>query len=660
MAVIKKDRISFLEKKLVSAADSYYNSDSPELTDAEFDKLRYELTDLDPENTVLKQIGAPPKAGHLEKVKHKIPMGSLSNCTKEGDSANPSFPEWHAKRGKEEVVVMHKLDGSSLELIYEKGKLVQAITRGDGVEGEDITQNARKFKNVPNKLGISWSGSVRGEALLMLKDFNKYFEGQANPRNAANGTVRRSDGTGAEHISFIAFDMIDDNPAVSHFTHDNRLSSLDATGFTTVVRQVYSSTDEVMQAHEKEASARPDMPYEIDGLVIRVNEEKKFQAMGEKDSRPKGAVAFKFKAMQTTTKLLGIKLSIGHTGAIVPTADLSPVELGGVTVTSALLNNFGHIEKLGIAVNDQITVIRAGDVIPKVAGVSQEAKDRKKIVPPESCIICKTTLDKVPIKSQKKNEVPGYHLICPNEECEGRSFRLLKSWVTKRNILHIGDTLLQKLYDEYNVREPADIYLLKEEELAQVPRGAGVVGGNASRIMEQIEKSKECPLDEFVGSLGIKFLGRREAEIMIDQGVDTLKKFLLLPPQKLAELQGFGPTKAETIVRGLKKSAKRMKNLLDNGVKVINPPKKEKKEETTEPNPNEPLAGYAVCFTGVRPSLEENNKFVDLGGMVKSGVSKNTTHLVVRYENTTSSKARKARELGVKIVSYEEFQGWLS
>jgi DNA ligase (NAD+) len=629
-----------IEKALRKASQAYYNTGETTITDEQFDKLKLKLQELDPNNSFLKEIGAPI-AAHLEKVKHTIPMGSLNNCSKEGDKANPSFAEWHEKRGKHEVCIMHKLDGSSIELIYKEGKLTQAITRGDGEYGEDVTQNARKFKGIPTQLTTPFTGSIRGEALLLKKDFEEHFTDTANPRNAANGTVRRSDGDRAKHITFIPYDCITEN--LNTKTHNQRLDYIDNLGFTAVWRLVVNSTEKVVEIHDKEGNTRDSLPYEIDGLVIRVNDDEKFKELGERDNRPKGGIAYKFQAMEATTKLLGVKLSLGHTGAVYPTADLAPVQIGGVTVTSALLNNYEEIERLGIAINDEVKVVRRGDVIPKVEGLIKKAENRITITPPDKCWHCDTTLIK-----------DGVHIFCKNEECKGKLYRLLKSWIDKRGILHIGDELLTTLYENYNIKEPADLYKLNEEILAAIPRGAGVVGSNAVRIMAELEKSKECPLNEFVGSLGIKFLGRRQAEIMIEQGINTLNKFTCVKSEDLTNLEGFSKTKAEAIVEGLQKCTERMKALLDNGVKIVEP------STVKAPEGEQVLTGRVVCFTGVRPTTEENNLFIELGGSVKSGVSKNLTHLVVKDIDTMSNKAQKAKELGVELIDYNTFLSWLT
>lgn len=359
-------KIETLVAELRQASEMYYNSDKTLMSDAEFDTKVRQLREVDPDNAFLKVVGAPPSQ-HLTKAKHKIPMGSLNNCSREGDKANPSYAEWHQKQGNNAVCLMHKLDGSSIELIYQDGRLVQAITRGDGITGEDITRNAIKFKGVP-RLVKGFSGSVRGEALLKIQSFADHFAGQAaNPRNAANGTVRRSDGTGSEHINFIAYDVLPENQPLMY--HHQKLELLAKLGFDVVWFRMCENADEVLALQQGIAGVRGNLNYEIDGLVAIVDDIEKFVLLGWRDNRPKGGIAFKFEAMEATTKLLGIKLSIGHTGAVIPTADLAPVQIGGVTVTSALLNNYEEIERLGLGIGDTVRITRRGDVIPKIEGV---------------------------------------------------------------------------------------------------------------------------------------------------------------------------------------------------------------------------------------------------------------------------------------------------
>jgi len=640
------DHILSLEDAIRNAADAYYNAE-PLMPDEDFDRLVDELRRIDPGNEVLKRVGAPPpEAGHLQKAEHAIPMGSLSNATRNGDKANPSYKEWHAKHGGGRVIVMHKLDGSSIELLYEDGRLKQAITRGDGHVGEDVTRNARRFKGVPEHVP-GFSGSVRGEALLLLEDFREHFADASNPRNAANGTVRRSDGTGAEHISFIAYDLISGDRQFA--THRERLECIAELGFDAVWFRVLDTSEQVDAVHEEHQNTRDSLPFEIDGLVVRIDEEARFLAMGERHGRPKGAVAYKFRAMGADTELLGVKVTVGHTGQIVPTADLAPVQIGGVTVTSALLNNYGEIERLGLAVGDLVHVVRAGDVIPKVVGVTEEAVSRTPVVPPDSCPSCGSVLTE-----------EGANLFCRNADCTERQYRLLNSWVVKRNILYLGDTLLRKLFTDCRIRRPADLYRLTEEFLSGVSLGSGTVGSNATRIMEQIEASKTCSVPDLLGSVGVTFLGRRQAKKLVDQlaaagtvdPTEQLEWILNAGVEDLETLEGIGHRKAEAVHASLLELGPRIRELLEAGVR---PP------STGEQQPAGALGGKSFCLTGAmsRPRREIEAMIAAAGGVPASRVSKDLDFLVAADPGSGSSKARKAMKYGVQVISEEDLLGML-
>jgi DNA ligase (NAD+) len=636
-------------KKLRKADEAYYLTDQTKMSDEDYDTLKKWLQDEHADNPEVKaylsQVGAP-LAAHLDKVKHKIPMGSLSNSMDEAE-----YRKWHGKHGQP-IVMTPKMDGSSIEIIYENGKLVQAITRGDGIEGEDVTRNVRKFKNVPTELEDTMNGSVRGEAMLLIADFAEFFD-SANPRNAANGTVRRSDGSGAEHMVFFAFDVVAKgfNAGDLWKTYEDKLIYLAEIGFETVQMALCESADEAIETHGQWATDRDSLPYEIDGMVARVNDEKVFNDMGVTDNRPKGGTAYKFKAMERTTVLELVVLTVGHTGAIIPTGKLKPVEIGGVTVSSVLLNNFEEIERLGVALKDEVKVIRAGDVIPKVIGVAQPGKDRVEIEVPTVCPVCESELVK-----------DGAHLFCRNDGCDARVDALVKSWVKKRNILYLGDTLREYLYEQGIVKTAADLYRLDVESLAEMPIGAGKVGRNAERIMAEIEKSKTATLAEFMGSLGIKMLGRREAKHIIDDGVDTLDKWLAMTADDFEKLPRFstGGSKATAIAEGIDKVRDLIADLLEVGVKIEEP----EEEEAEEVAGDGVLAGKSFCFTGAI-QREENGKRLtrkDMWALVKAngGVAHEkpvagTTYLVQADPESQSSKTKKAIKLGVEVLAEAAF-----
>jgi DNA ligase (NAD+) len=631
-----------LARKLLLASEAYYNSGTSTMSDDEFDKLRAQLEEIDPNHPFLKQIGAPlPKESHLTMVKHKIPMGSLNNSNNAEE-----YEVWHNKHGLE-VVAMHKMDGSSIEIIYDAGDFKQAITRGDGFEGEDVTKNVIKFKNVPMKLSKPFTGSVRGEAVLDLKSFAKHFPGQANARNTANGTVRRKSGENTEHLSFIAFDAAN---GVAHKTHSDKLAYLAKLGFEVVPYEVCKTAKDVIVYHKKRGDNRDKLLFEIDGVVVRINDEAAFQKLGERSQKPKGATAFKFKSMGGTTKLVSVDLSVGTNGAIIPTANLEPLQIGGVTIRRALLNNFEEIEKLKVQIGDEVKVIRAGDVIPKIIGVARPGDSRVPIKQPTQCPHCGSKIIK-----------DGAHIFCRNDGCKAQEKRRLKKWIDKRNIKFLGDSLIDYLYDNGIVTLPHHLYSLTAQQLEPMPSGNGKVGRNSIRIMEQIELSKSADLNEFMGSLAIAFLGRSESKYMIEAGVDTLEKFRSLTIAEAVNLPRFSDTKAEAVVEGIAEVSDEIDALLAAGVHINTPPKPRKEKEVAD----NPVKGKSFVFTGkIERTDGEGKRYtrsrlqdlaIDLGGKCPSSVGAGVDYLVQADPTSQSSKSKKAEKLGVKMLSEADF-----
>jgi DNA ligase (NAD+) len=631
-----------LARELLLASESYYNTGTSLMSDAEFDKKRAQLEEIDENHPFLKQIGAPlPKGSHLTMVKHKIPMGSLNNSNDADE-----YEAWHSKHGLE-VVAMHKMDGSSIEIIYDAGDFKQAITRGDGFEGEDVTKNVIKFKNVPMKLSQPFTGSVRGEAVLDLKAFAKHFPGKANARNTANGTVRRKSGKNAEHLSFTAFDAAN---GASHKTHSDKLAFLSKLGFGVVPYEVCKTSKDVIAYHKKRGENRAKMEFEIDGVVVRINDEAAFQKLGERSQKPKGATAFKFKSMGGTTTLLSVDLSIGTNGAIVPTANLKPLNIGGVTIRRALLNNFEEIERLKCQIGDEVNVIRAGDVIPKIIGVALAGKNRQPIPTPTKCPHCGTKLVK-----------DGAHIFCRNDGCAAQELRRLKKWIDKRKIKYLGDNLIEYLYENGIATLPHHLYSLTAAQLEPLPSGNGKVGRNSVRIMEQIELSKSADLNVFMGSLAIAFLGRSESKYMIEAGVDTLKKFRSLTVSAAVDLPRFSDTKAEAVVNGIAEVSDEIDALLAAGVSINKPPKPRKEKKVAD----NPVKGKSFVFTGkIERTDDEGKRYtrsrlqdlaIDLGGKCPSSVRAGVDFLVQADPSSQSSKTKKAEKLGVKILSEADF-----
>jgi DNA ligase (NAD+) len=625
--------------KLREASEAYYNTGQAIMTDAEYDGLVASLREIEPENEYLKTIGAPATS-LFTRVKHEIKMGSLDKAADAEELA-----KWWAKLPIKRVVFQWKYDGASISLKYNRGKLVQAVTRGDGEVGEDVTQNILKSKHIPKRLagpfsGVApFTGFVRGECILFKDDFKKYWPDGANPRNQGNGIMRSKDGEGCEHLRFLPFD-IGDRAASGNsglVIEKDKVDLLKSLGFDVRLCQTLSSLEAVEKAFAECAKAREALPFEVDGVVLKMDDIKAADAMGESDGRPRAQRAYKFKALGAETVVTDIEWTVGHTGAVIPTFKVETREIGGVQVSSVLMNNVGYCETMDVAIGDKVLVTRRGDVIPHIESVIDRPKSRK-WEPPAQCPSCKSKLVRKDI-----------HLVCTNSECAGQKVRLIRRWLTALNIKFIGPEIEQALWNSGMVKDPADLYTLQVVGLQDLKIGAGKLGNDrAKMIIDEIQKSQELPLNMFMGALGIKFLGTRAAENYMEAGIDTLEKFT--DPDFIRK-SSLGPTIREEVAKGVEDVLPLIRKLLKR-VNIVTP--KAKPVAT-----GSKLSGRAVCFTGVRPTAAEQEKFESLGGVVKDSVSKNCTHLVVKMLGTGSSKATKAQMLGLDVVTYDQFKEWL-
>lgn len=636
--------IEDLVEKIKAANSAYYNADPKGLviSDHEYDAAIDQLKKLDPAHDILQKVGAAPLGTTFEHT-HKV--GSQEKL-----KTREEYDRWCSKLDEEggepqKLVLQEKLDGLTVVLYYKNGVLVRALTRGDGDKGEDVTQNVVKMQNVRRQLPKAFTGYIRGEVMLNKSTFRHVFEplGFANPRNTAAGKLRDQK-AGSEllrHFKVLYFDYCAEDRSLD--TEMDALGELMALGLDVVTHWCFETPAQVWEKYESIKAVRSALDHEIDGVIVRANNLDVQRRMGmSTDSRPKAQRCIKFDAARGVSQLIDVIYSIGHTGAIVPTANVKPVEIGGVTVSNIFLNNFEEIERLGIQIGDDVEIIRAGDVIPKIIGLVKAGATRKAIVAPDICMHCGSTLIK-----------DGANIFCKNEECEGQGYRRLKTYVFKRGIKFIGDALLEELYKNHGIKDPWQLYDLTEEYLAKVERGQGVVGILAKQIMAEIDRTKVCSLPDFLGSLSIPMLGRRQVELMmVNCGYRDVDGFLSASVEDLEACDGFseGGTKATIVVTGLKKAKSKIEKML---TKVII------KEEGMNVQTSSKHAGKVLCFTGVRPTEGEKEAFEIGGGIVKDGMSKAITHLVVKDPATTSSKAQKAKAAGIQIISYADFQTWV-
>ena len=606
--------VAELERILRNASDAYYSGSDTILSDQEFDQLRDELEELDPDNPFLADVGAPVNS--LNKVKHSIPMGSLNKANKQKE-----IDTWLNKLPQgTKVVVQEKLDGVSIELIYRGGKFVQAISRGDGIEGEDITHTIKNAQHFPRKISEQENVSVRCECLLHLDMWKKHFGETKNPRNTASGLVRRSDTTGSDYLSCTAFDVSIDGAFFSFEEH--HVKWLKQEGFVTVPTEIVDTAN-VAAAIKRIEDRRDNLPYEIDGAVLKVNDVADQEILGEHEGRPKWAIAWKFAPMGGFTVLEDVIWTIGTRGTITPVAKVAPVFVGGVSITGPTLHNFSKFSELGAFIGDTVEVIRAGDVIPQVVRVVAKGKKRIPAMITE-CPACKGEI-----------KIDGKFLKCANpERCGGVNIKRIRKWIEKRNIMYLGKSNVEALVESGFLNTIADLYRIPESNLAAV-----IGKGNAKRVMKEIDKSRTCPLHELMGSLSLDMLGRSESENLIELGIDTLDKWKDLTYEQILAFPGYQETKAKRISVSVRENWE----LVEEVARLLTV----EKGKTT---------GNSFCFTGTMatPRKKLEQMVVDAGGQVRS-VSKELTYLVIADPNSTSAKAKKARRLGISLISEKDF-----
>jgi DNA ligase (NAD+) len=620
---MSQTRIQELESKILKGRDDYYNG-TTDVPDKVYDAWVDELRLLDPTNKAVTAIGAPIAPSEWKKAKHQIPMGSLDKVNHPDE-----FSKWADEVATGETLfVTEKLDGLSIEVIYEDGKLIQAITRGDGDIGEDITVNVSKMKGVPDTL-LSWdfSGSLRGEIIMMKSIHQKHFADKANPRNAASGISKRLDGVGVEHLNILFYQVIGNVDFKTEVEQDKwLLFNLCDTPISTELK----SAEEVNKYwREYQDQHRNKLDYDIDGLVIRINDLAKQFALGDKDLRPKGAKAFKFDNETRESVLRDIVWQVGNSGRLTPVATVDPVQLVGATITRASLYNIAYIEELGLDIGATVLVSRANDVIPRIEHTVKGTGTVAKV--PTNCPECAGFV-----------HLEGENLICTNTlSCPAQVKGRIKNWIKELNLLEWGDTLVEKLVDSGKVTTVADLYLLKVDDIANLDR---LGEKTAKKVLDILWANNEVPLEVFLGALSIPMIGQSTIKAIINAGCDDLTKFGQLGSEQFEQVPGVGPTKAKSLADGLLENQDLILAILKNGVKI--------KSRATGT-----LTGKSICFTGSmknkRPVLEK--MAADVGADIKGSVGKGLTYLVIADPNSTSSKAVAARKLGTTLISEEDF-----
>lgn len=614
-----KSKIKELSQQILEASDKYYN-DSAIITDKEFDALVEELKSLDPNNKALKAVGAKTTSAWV-KQKHKQPMGSLLKITTQEE-----LTAWANKyTSGNELFWTEKMDGLSIGLEYSGGKLVKAITRGDGTEGEDITRNVLLMK-VPTKIPVKSEILVRAEMILPISAWKKYFTEYSNPRNSVSGTSRRHNGVGCEHIEVYAFSAI----GTKNETQSLNIKDLRSWGFLTP-KNGTSSPKEIMKVLKKAEEGRSELPYEIDGIVLSENNISAFQEQGEVDGRPRAARAFKFESAEAVTTLKEVLWQVGRTGVITPVGLVNDVQVAGVTISRVTLHNVEEIRRLGIGIGSKVLIKRAGDVIPKIVSTVSKGED---IIVPHECPSCgsQTSRDELRV------------FCTAGSDCPAQNQQVFLHYLDKLGVLGVGEALIQKLMEAGKLSELPDLYKLKVSDISDLERLGEKV---AVKVLKEIkDKSQGITMAEFLSAVGIPGLSNKTLAKVFSKhkNIESVKK---LTAEQLMEIDSVGEIVAGNIVSGLKKNSKVIDELLCFvGI-----------EE--EKSKSGPLLGVIFCFTGFRDAnLSEKAKA--LGGEESDSLTKAVTHLVAKDPNSSSGKIEKAKKSGVKILGIKEFEELLS
>jgi DNA ligase (NAD+) len=662
-------KIEALREKIRHHEYLYFVADNPEISDQEFDRLMKQLKDLEAENPSLvtpdsptQRVGGKPREGFV-KVRHSSPMLSLDNTYNE-DELRAWERRVHELSGRKDVdyVCELKLDGMSLALVYEDGKLVRGVTRGDGSIGEDVTLNVRTVRSIPlsidrdklKKAGIPANFEVRGELLMPTASFKKVNEERernglptfANPRNFTAGTVRQLDPniTAARRMDFFPYILLS-NGRTYFDRHWETLTALDKASFkVNQYRKLVHSMDEVWEFIQQWEGKRDSLPYEIDGIVVKVDRSALQDELGFTGKAPRWAIAYKYAARAGITKLENVRWQVGRTGKLTPVAELAPVAIGGTIVRNATLHNMDEIERLGVKIGDYVQVERGGDVIPKVAKVIDDdshPRGRQEIEAPERCPVCGTKVVRT------EGEV-DYR--CVNANCPAKLVGTILHFASRgvMNIDGMGESLVTQLIDRGLVKNVADIYDLTKKDLLSLERFADK---SAQNILDEIENSKKLPLERVIYGLGIRMVGERTAQFLAEH-FGSMEALANATVEELQDVNEVGPRIAESIAEffGNPANGKLVERLGRAGLAF----KGQKKERGTK------LAGKTFVLTGTlaKYTRDEAKKMIeDAGGKVSGSVSKKTDYVVAGSD--AGSKLDKAKELGVAVISEKEMEALL-
>lgn len=666
MTASVEKRIEELRKEILRHDYNYYVLAQPVISDEKYDLLVKELEKLESENPQLITEDSPTQrvgkdlTKEFKPVKHKIPMLSLSNTYDEQDlfDFDRRVRESLSEDDKPEYVVELKIDGASVSINYVNGKLKTAATRGDGSVGEEITNNVKTIRSVPLKIDTELINKyhledfeVRGEVFMKIEDFNllnkeREAKGEklfANPRNSTAGTLKLQDPkiVASRKLNVFLYSLINEDEVL--VSQEQNLKLLKQLGFNVNDKFVVcKNIQDVLKVCEKFEQIRDTLDYEIDGAVVKVNSVKQQNILGNIAKSPRWAVAYKFKAKQAFTKLLGITWQVGRTGAITPVAELEPVKLAGSTISRATLHNFDEIQRKDIRVGDTVIIEKGGDVIPKIISVVVDERPKRSspTIPPDKCPVCKSKLFK------PENEVALY---CENTECLAQIKGRLIHFASRgaMDIEGLGDALIDLFADKGFIKNFSDIYKLKDKrsELIQIER---LGEKSIDNLLNAVEKSKSQPFPKVLFAIGIRYVGAGAAQKIADH-FNSIDNLIKASEEEISSIYEIGPSISKSIKQFFadKKNIRLIEELKKAGLNFVSEKREIKKSYFT---------GKTFVLTGTLSGFSRDEaaaRITALGGKVASAVSKNTDFVVAGEK--AGSKLSKAESLGIKVIDESAF-----
>lgn len=638
-----------LGELLIEAKKAYYTGGKPIMDDHTYDTLEDILHKKLPYHRIFTKTGTSSFITGFDKKSHSIPMGSQNKVNTIDDLIH--YFELKKISANTEFVVQPKCDGISLEIVYKNGKLVEAITRGDGQIGDVITQNVVKMKNIVLNLPNAFSGAVRCEIVMLNQDFEKLNKvspsskeetpataGErdfySNSRNAASGISQRLDGQFSEFCSLYAVDLESRDVLQNVSTEENKINFLQKLGFITVENFLCQNFDQVEKIYQQFLNkTRQNYPFEIDGLVIKINDLDLQHKLGAKNNRPKGQVAYKFPSRSSQTKIINIDWQVGPMGTITPVAQVEPIEISGAIITFASLANYDLIKEKDINIDDVVEIQRRGDVIPHVEKVVTKVNSGHTLAPIH-CPLCHTKLI-----------VENKFIRCPNiSKCPGQILGSLRLFCDILKIKGISDKTIQKLYELNLIKLPGDFYNLKISDFENIP-GLGTKSG--TNIVTEIQAKKSLTLRQILDAAVIPNFSSKRIIQIINAGFNTPEKILNITVPQLEALPGIQITLAEKIYQGIQSRRNFIESILNNVVIL----------ESKILNLKSKILGKNFAITGSlsAPRKDIEEKIISLGGKLSSSVTSNTDYLITNETKSNSSKFKNAQKFATKIISETEF-----